>query len=62
MLVTVAYKNYINVEGGCRPQEREKCESLCQVVNHKRICELRASVILPYSELIEASMPRVSFI
>lgn len=50
------------VAGGCRMQARNPCESLCQwnAERQQHHCELRAVVILPKTNDVEASLPRVS--
>lgn len=49
------------VIGGCREQERNTCEIMCQMnTKTKRTeCNLRAIVILPKMDKVEASLPRV---
>lgn len=48
------------VSCGCREQERNACESICQKAsNGSMVCELRGAIILPISPEIEASLPRV---
>lgn len=51
------------VAGGCRMQERNPCETVCQwnVERRDYDCVLRAVVILPKTDEIEASLPRVFF-
>lgn len=49
-------------ECGCRIQERNSCETICQwnATHNNYECTLRAIVILPKMESVEASLPRVS--
>lgn len=51
------------VVGGCRMQERNPCETVCQWNAERRDydCVLRAVVILPKTDDVEASLPRVLF-
>lgn len=50
------------IECGCRVQERNKCETICQWNSTLQDyeCNLRAIVILPKMDKVEASLPRVS--
>lgn len=49
------------VVGGCREQERNSCEIICQTntTTNRTECNLRAIVILPKMDKVEASLPRV---
>lgn len=51
------------VDCGCRVQERNTCETICQwnatTKNHD--CTLRAIVILPKANDVETSLSRVSY-
>lgn len=51
------------INGGCRIQERNTCETICQwnKTNQNYECNLRAIVILPKMETVEASLPRVCY-
>lgn len=44
------------VEGGCRDQESQACEAIC---NSDGFCEIRIIVLLPNTTDIEPSLPRV---
>lgn len=50
------------VECGCRIQERNQCETVCQwnSTTQNYDCNLRAIIILPKMDKVEASLPRVS--
>lgn len=47
--------------GGCRVQDRNPCETVCQwnATRNDYECELRVIVILPRKDSVEASLPRV---
>lgn len=49
------------VDGGCREQEHDVCETVCKwnASIKENICYLRAAVILPSNTDVEASLPRV---
>lgn len=49
------------VESGCRMQERNPCETICQwnATRNSYDCTLRVIVILPEMDTVEASLPRV---
>lgn len=49
------------VDAGCRMQERNPCETVCQWNAERQDydCVLRAVVILPKTDDVEASLPRV---
>lgn len=46
---------------GCRMQDRNPCETVCQwnATRNDYECELRVIVILPEKDSVEASLPRV---
>lgn len=48
-------------ECGCRMQDRNPCETVCQwnATRNDYECELRVIVILPKKDTVEASLPRV---
>lgn len=49
------------VHCGCRMQERNPCETICQYNATRKSydCTLRVIVILPKMDTVEASLPRV---
>lgn len=49
------------VHCGCRMQDRNPCETICQwnVTRNSYNCTLRVIVILPKMDTVEASLPRV---
>lgn len=49
------------VQCGCRMQERNPCETICQYNGTRKSydCTLRVIVILPKMDTVEASLPRV---
>lgn len=51
-----------SVESGCRVQERNACETICQYNSTTKghDCILRAIVILPKTNDVETSLSRVS--
>lgn len=49
------------VSCGCRQQEENACEAICQKNNAGKLsCEIRGALILPNLPTIEASLPRVN--
>lgn len=52
------------VVGGCRMQDRNPCETVCQwnLTRKDYDCTLRAVVILPRMDKVEASLSRVCHI
>lgn len=50
------------VQCGCRVQERNPCETVCQwnATRKSYDCQLRVIVILPKKDTVEASLPRVN--
>ena len=49
------------VSCGCRKQEENSCEAICQKNNAGKLsCEIRGALILPNLASIEASLPRVN--
>lgn len=49
------------VHCGCRMQDRNPCEAICQwnATRKSNDCNLRVIVILPKKDTVEASLPRV---
>lgn len=49
------------VQCGCRMQDRNPCETVCQwnATRNSYDCVLRVIVILPKKDSVEASLPRV---
>lgn len=62
MVILVLIALLGRIECGCRVQERNKCETICQWNSTLQDyeCNLRAIVILPKMDKVEASLPRVS--
>lgn len=62
MLLVALFRFVQFAESGCRIQERNSCETICQwnSTEQKYECNLRAIVILPKMDKVEASLPRVN--
>lgn len=45
--------------GNCREQTRNTCEIMCPRNSTNKDCNLRAVVILPQMDTVEASLPKV---
>lgn len=60
LFVLIAMQIFLGkyADAGCRTQERNKCEIICKH-NSTDDCTLRAIVILPKMDKVEASLPRV---
>lgn len=60
-IIILSISSIERVHCGCRMQDRNPCETICQwnATRKANDCTLRVIVILPKKDTVEASLPRV---